>query len=115
MVIYAFLLRFFSPSVKKSDKDMNDKRLTKSYESHNKPQSSHYLVVHEYVHLSYRRYKVKQPCFFGHLKVHKYQYSQTHIIFVFVFFFFLKIFPFYLLKEKKNYTKKKNIVKSNKD
>ena len=45
---------------------MNDKKLTKSYKSHNEPQSSHYLVVHEYAHPSYKRYKVKKPCFIGH-------------------------------------------------
>ena len=54
MVIYAFLLGFLVIPVKKSDKVMNDKRLTKSYKTHNEPQSSHYLVVHEKTHLSYK-------------------------------------------------------------
>ena len=80
MVIYAFFLGFFSPSAKKSDNDVNDKRLTKLYKSHNKPQSSYCLVVHEDAYLSYRRYKVKKPCFNGHLKVHKYQYTQTQTV-----------------------------------
>ena len=37
MVIYAFFLGFFSPSRQMIDKDMNDKRLTKSYKPHNEP------------------------------------------------------------------------------
>ena len=47
---------------------MNDIRLTKLYKSHNEPQSSHYLVVHEDAHLSYKRYKIKKLCFNGHPK-----------------------------------------------
>ena len=58
MFIYVFFLEFVSSSHQKSDKDMNDTRLTKSYKSHNEPQSSHCLVVHEDAHLSYKRYKV---------------------------------------------------------
>ena len=79
---------------------MNDKRLTKSYKSHNEPQSSYCIVVHEDAHLSYNRYKVKKLCFNGHPKVHKYQYTQTHTVFVFFIFFPLLIFFKKLLKEK---------------
>ena len=92
---------------------MNDKRLTKLYKSHNEPQSSHYLVVHEDAHLSYKRYKIKKFYFNGHPKVHMYQYTQTHTVFVFIFFFFIK-------GEKKNKTKQNkqnkqsSILKSNK-
>ena len=82
--------------VKKSDIVMNDKRLTKSYKSYNEPQNSYCLVVHGYSHLSYKRYKVKKPCFNSHTKVHKYLYTHAHTIFVFFktfhfsFFFFLE-------------------------
>ena len=55
--------------VKKSDKVMFDKRLTKSFKSHNEPQSSHCLIVHKDAHVSYKRYKVKKPYFNGYLKV----------------------------------------------
>ena len=87
---------------------MNDKRLTKSYKLHNEPQSSHCLVVHEDAHLSYKRYKVKKPCF--HAKLHKYQYTHIHIVFV-----FSKIFLFLLKKKKKQTNKQANILKSNKN
>ena len=60
---------------------MNDKRLTKSYKSHNESQSSYCIVMHEDAHLSYKRYKVKKICFNSHPKVHKYQYTQTHTVF----------------------------------
>ena len=78
---------------------MNDKRLTKSCKSHNEPQSSHCLVVHEDAHLSYKRNKVKKLCFNGHLKV--------HIVFV-----FFRFFHFLYLKNKKY--KQTSILKSNK-
>ena len=78
---------------------MNDKRLTKSCKSHNEPQSSHCLVVHEDAHLSYKRNKVKKLCFNGHLKV--------HIVFV-----FFRFFRFLYLKNKKY--KQTSILKSNK-
>ena len=81
---------------------MTDKRLTKSFKSHNKPQSLHCLVSYEDAHLSCKRYKAKKPCFSGHLKVHKYRYTQIHTVFV-----FFKIFPF-LLKKKKTKNKNKN-------
>ena len=45
---------------------MDDKRLTKSYKSHNEPQRSHCLVMHDDAHLSYKRYKVRKLCFKGH-------------------------------------------------
>ena len=95
MVIYAFsLIIFLVLPLKKSDKVMNDKRLTKSYKSHNEPQSSHCSIVHKDTHLSYERYKIKKPCSKGLPKVHKYQYTQTHTIFVFFRFFP----PFFYLK-----------------
>ena len=98
MVIYAFsLIIFLVLPLKKSDKVMNDKRLTKSYKSHNEPQSSHCSIVHKDTHLSYERYKIKKPCSKGLPKVHKYQYTQTHTIFVFFRFFP----PFFLFKVKK--------------
>ena len=81
---------------------MTDKRLTKSFKSHNEPQSLHCLVRYEDAHLSCKRYKAKKPCFSGHLKVHKYRYTQIHTVFV-----FFKIFPF-LLKKKKTKNKNKN-------
>ena len=62
---------------------MKDKGSTKLYKSHNEPQTSHCLTVHEDAYLSYKKYKVKKPCFNGHPKVHKYQYIQKHTIFVF--------------------------------
>ena len=62
----SFSYNFLVLPIKKSDIDMSDKRLTKSYKSHNEPQSSHCLVVHEDAHLSYKRYKVKKPYFIGH-------------------------------------------------
>ena len=34
MVIYSFLLGFLVPPIKKSDKDMNNERSTKTYKSH---------------------------------------------------------------------------------
>ena len=68
----SFSKYFLLIPVKKSDKVMNDKRLTKLYKSHYEPQNSHYLVVHEDVHLSYKRYKIKKLCFNGHPKVHNY-------------------------------------------
>ena len=84
MVIYAFLLGFSSSSPKKRViEDMNDKNLTKSYKSHNEPQSSHCLVVHKDAHLSYERYKVKKPYFNGHPKVHKYQYTLKNTMFLY--------------------------------
>ena len=49
----SFSYDFVVLPVKKSDKDMNDKQLTKSYKSYNEPQSSHCLVVHGDTHLSY--------------------------------------------------------------
>ena len=82
---------------------MTDKRLTKSFKSHNEPQSLHCLVRYEDAHLSCKRYKAKKPCFSGHLKVHKYWYTQIHTIFV-----FFKIFPFLLKKKKKTKNKNKN-------
>ena len=82
---------------------MTDKRLTKSFKSHNEPQSLHCLVRYEDAHLSCKRYKAKKPCFSGHLKVHKYRYTQIHTVFV-----FFKIFPFLLKKKKKTKNKNKN-------
>ena len=55
-----FSYNFLVILVKKSDKTINNKRLTKSYKSHNEPQSSHCLVMHEDACLSYKRYKVKK-------------------------------------------------------
>ena len=73
---------------------MNDKRLTKSCKSHNKPQSSHCLVMHGDAHLNYKRYKVKKPCFNGHPKVHKYLYTHTHYFCVFQKISFFIFFSF---------------------
>ena len=87
---------------------MNDKRLTKSYKSHNKPQSSHCLVMHGDAHLSYKRYKVKKPCFNGHPKVHKYLYTHTHYFCVFQKISFF-IFFFLLLKAIKELKKCKTM------
>ena len=46
--------------INKSDIDMTNKKLTQSYKSHNEPQSSHCLVLHEDAHLSNKWYKVKK-------------------------------------------------------
>ena len=85
---------------------MNDKRLTKSYKLHNEPQSSHYLVVHEDAHLSYKWYKVEKFCFKGHPR---YTSTSTHEHTIFVFFIF---FPFFTESNKQN--KQKSISKINK-
>ena len=70
IVIYALFLQIFLVfSIKKSDIDMKDKRLTKLYRSHNESQSSNFLVMHEDAHLSYKRFKVKKSCLKGHPKV----------------------------------------------
>ena len=74
---------------------MNDKKSIKTYKAHNEPQSSYCLVVHEDAHLSYK-IQSWEILFQRPSKVHKYQYTQTHIIFV-----SFKIFLF-LLEEKKN-------------
>ena len=96
MVIYAFLLVFLVVLVKKNDKDMNDKRLTKSYKSHNKLQSLHRLVVQEDANLSYKRYKVEKLCFKGHTRyISTSIYTYRHYICNF------KIFPIFLLLESK--------------
>ena len=87
---------------------MTDKRLTKSFKSHNKPQSLHCLVSYEDAHLSCKRYKAKKPCFSGHLKVHKYRYTQIHTVLV-----FLKNFHF-LFKKKRQKTKTKTNKQTNK-
>ena len=50
----------------------------------NKLQSSYCLVVHENAHLSYKRYKVKKPCFNGHLR-----YTSTSIHKHTLFLYFL--------------------------
>ena len=96
-----FSYNFLVIPVKKSDKTINNKRLTKSYKSHNEPQSSHCLVMHEDAYLSYRRYKVKKYWFFGHPKVHKYQYTQIHTVFIFFIFFIICLF-LRAIKEIKN-------------
>ena len=60
MVIYAFLLRFSSPSRQKEWFKIWKIRDQPNHTNHiNEPQSSHCLVVHEDAHLSYKRYKVK--------------------------------------------------------
>ena len=55
-----FSYNFSIIPVKKRNKTKNNKRLTKSYKSHNEPQSSHCLVMHEGAYLSYKKYKVKK-------------------------------------------------------
>ena len=82
---------------------MNDKRSTKSYKSHNEPQSSHCLIVHEDAHLSYKRYKVRKLCFKGHPR-----YISTSIH-KHTFLYFSKFF-----NEKKQH-KQTSILKSNKN
>ena len=92
-----FSYNFLVFPVKKSDIDMNDKRLIKSYKSHSKPQSSQCLVVHEDAHPSYKKYKIKKPYFIGHSR-----YTSTSIhntlfcIFQFSFLLWKEI------KKKKN-------------
>ena len=74
---------------------MDDKRLTKSYKSHNEPQRSHCLVMHDDAHLSYKRYKVRKLCFKGHPR-----YISTSI-YKHTFLYFLDFY-----NEKKNNTNK---------
>ena len=86
----SFSYNFLVLPIKKSDIDMSDKRLTKSYKSHNEPQSSHCLVVYEDVHLSNKRYKVKKPCFIGHSR-----YTSTSIHKHTLFLYFSSFFPLF--------------------
>ena len=96
---------------------MNDKKLTKSYKSH---KSSHFLVVHEDVHLSCKRYKVEKLCFKGHPR-----YTRTsihkHTVFIFVFLcfflFFFLYFPFFIIFfiETNKQIKQNKKLKSNKN
>ena len=77
---------------------MNDKELSKSYKSHNKPQSSHCLVVHEDAHLSYTRYKIEKLCFKGHPR---YTSTNIHIHTLFLYFLY---FSFFFIKSNKQNT-----------
>ena len=61
------------------------------------PQSSHYLVVHEDAHLSYKRYKVEKLCFKGHPKYTSTSiHTHTHTLFL----YFSKFLLFFLIKKK---------------
>ena len=87
---------------------MNDKRLTKSYKSHNESQSSHCLVAHEDVHLNYKWYKVSEILFRWSSKGTQVPVYTNHTVFVFFKFPFL--FYFILLKEI-NKTNKQHVKK----
>ena len=87
MVIYAFLLGFSSPSCQKEWFKIWKIRDQPNQPNHIKdPQSSHYIVVHENVHLSYKRYKVWKICFKGHPR---YICTNIHKHTLFLYFFFL--------------------------
>ena len=78
-----FSYDFLVIPIKKNDKAMNDKRLTKSYKSHNEPYTKLTLFSCAWRCLSKLQViqSLKKPYFNGHLKEHKYQYTQTHTIF----------------------------------
>ena len=91
MVIYVFLLGVFSPSRQKDWFNIWKIKDQPNHTNHiNEPQSSHFLVVHEDAHLSYKRYKVKKFCFKGHPR-----HISTSIYKHTLFLYFSKISLFY--------------------
>ena len=91
MVIYAFLLGFFSPSLQKEWFKIWKIRDQPNHTNHIKePQNSHCLVVHDDDHLSYKWYKVGKLCFKCHPR-----YTSTSIHKHTLFFVFFLFSPFF--------------------
>ena len=103
MVIFVFLLRFFSPSYQKRViKIWIIKRLTKSCKSHKQATNLILLSCAWRCHLSYKRYKV-----------HKYfsdviQGTQVLVYTNIHYFCIFQIFPLFFIKSKKKKKKNKN-------
>ena len=108
LVIYDFLLEFSSPSHQKEWFKIWKIKDQPNQPNHIKePQSSHYLVVHEDTHLSYKRYKVGKLYFKGHPR-----YTSTNIHKHTLFLYFSNFSLIYILKKLK--TKQKQTNKASK-
>ena len=111
MVIYVFLLGFSSPSNQKEWFMIWKIKDQPNHTNHIKePQSSHYLVVHEDAHLSYKWYKVEKFYFKGHSR-----YTSTSIHKYTLFLYFSKFSLFFGKNKKQNKKKKKNLKTKHKN
>ena len=100
MVIYAFFLEFSSTSRRKEWSKIWKIRDQPNHTNYIKePQSSHCLVVHEDIHLSYKRYKVKNFISKAIQNTQVPVYTDTHSFCIF------QNFP---LKKKKNLKQSKD-------
>ena len=89
MVIYVFFLVFSSPSRQKEWFKIWKIRDQPNHKNHIKePQNTHCLVVHEKAHLSYKRNKVKKPCFNGHPRYTSTNKHKHTLLLYFSDFFF---------------------------
>ena len=112
MIIYAFLLGFFSPSHQKEWYKYEWKKINQIIQITQRAINLTLISCAWRCSSRYKRYKVKKPYFIGNSR---YTSTSIHKNTPFFLFFYFSIFPLFLnIEKKKKKKRKENIWKSNK-